>query len=140
MATHKQSQVYSCGAATLLCAAKELGISQIPAGPLWTDGCALEVNDACEAKLYKVTSPASHYSMPSGIVRCARGLGLKAKTLAYNTWTVWGLKKAYKAEIADLKSLGALEEDPHKSKGYRLTRAGKRAFSVIAERRLGEWG
>ena len=35
---------------------------------------------------------------------------------------------------------GLLERDPHKSKGYRLTRAGKRAFARVAEHRLGEWG
>ena len=35
---------------------------------------------------------------------------------------------------------GLLEEDPHKSKGYRVTRSGKRALAVIAERKLGEWG
>ena len=35
---------------------------------------------------------------------------------------------------------GILEEDPHKSKGYRLTRAGRRAMARVAEHRLGEWG
>ena len=35
---------------------------------------------------------------------------------------------------------GILEEDPHKSKGYRLTVDGRRALAVVAERRLGEWG
>ena len=35
---------------------------------------------------------------------------------------------------------GILEEDPHKSKGYRLTEDGRRALAVVAERRLGEWG
>ena len=35
---------------------------------------------------------------------------------------------------------GILEEDPHKSKGYRLTGAGRRAMAVIVKRRLGEWG
>jgi len=35
---------------------------------------------------------------------------------------------------------GILEPDPHKSKGYRLTRAGRRALAVVVERRLGEWG
>ena len=35
---------------------------------------------------------------------------------------------------------GILEEDPHKSKGYRLTSAGRRALARVAEHRLGEWG
>jgi hypothetical protein len=35
---------------------------------------------------------------------------------------------------------GIIEPDPHKSKGYRVTPAGKRALAVIAERKLGEWG
>jgi hypothetical protein len=35
---------------------------------------------------------------------------------------------------------GLLEEDPHKSKGYRLTRPGRRAMAYIVKRRLGEWG
>ncbi len=133
MATHQQSQQYSCGAATLLCAASELGVAQIPAGPLWASGCALAVNDTCELKLYQVTSPASHYSMPSGIVRCARGLGLKAKALAYNTWTVWGLKKSFKAEIADLKSLAALQEDRH-SKSVFKPNNNQRELKILFDR------
>jgi len=35
---------------------------------------------------------------------------------------------------------GLLEEDPHKSKGYRLTENGRRALAQVAEHRLGEWG
>jgi len=35
---------------------------------------------------------------------------------------------------------GLLEEDPHKSKGYRLTENGRRAFARVAEHKLGEWG
>jgi hypothetical protein len=35
---------------------------------------------------------------------------------------------------------GLLEEDPHKSKGYRLTENGRRAFARVAEHQLGEWG
>ena len=35
---------------------------------------------------------------------------------------------------------GIIEDDPHKSKGYRLTVDGRRALAVVAEHRLGEWG
>ena len=35
---------------------------------------------------------------------------------------------------------GLVEPDPHKSKGYRLTTAGRRAFERVAEHQLGEWG
>ena len=35
---------------------------------------------------------------------------------------------------------GIIEDDPEKSRGYRLTKKGRRALAVVAERRLGEWG
>jgi hypothetical protein len=35
---------------------------------------------------------------------------------------------------------GLLEEDPHKSKGYRLTHPGKRAMAYIVREHKGEWG
>ena len=122
MVTHVQTYPNSCGAASLLCAASELGVATIPANatyPRWTGGPKpLAVTTACETDLYQVTGSATGapspqdwgYSMPSGVVSCARLLGLNAWALAYDTWTVKGLKFAYNDEIARLRGLNALAE------------------------------
>lgn len=99
-ATHlARQQIFleSCGAACLLCAAKELGVEKIPqlkgsrSKSLGID--TLELDDRCEADIYTITSGLDTYknrhkdlsnagaSMPDGIVTAARVLGLQASVV-----------------------------------------------------------
>ncbi|HEX8613838.1 MAG TPA: hypothetical protein VF800_21390 [Telluria sp.] len=122
MAEYEQSYNNSCGAAALLCAAYELELDHIPQNgdySLWEhDSIPLALTTACEDRLYQVTSdnpsdenPASWgYSMPSGIVKCARMLGLAARVIAEPTWTVRALKFQYPEEINKLHQIAALKE------------------------------
>jgi hypothetical protein len=89
----KQVFANSCGAASLLCVAKELGIEKIPAliGSMSESlGCdTLELDNRCESDIYTITSGngtqrrhhdnlmSAGYSMPDGIVTAGRLLGLK---------------------------------------------------------------
>ncbi|CAI8982295.1 hypothetical protein [Pseudomonas zeae] len=87
-----KKQVYenSCGAACLLCVAKELGVEKIPvflgseSEKLGSE--SLELDSRCESDLYKITSGSTTqrlqneiagYSMPDGIVTAGRLLGLE---------------------------------------------------------------
>lgn len=122
METHQQSYPNSCGASCLLCAAIELGVTQIPQNPAYillaAGATPLTNSQACETQLYQVTSnnpgninPAGWgYSMPSNIVACARMLGLQAWAVAYQTWTVRGLKIGYNDELRALRAMNALIE------------------------------
>lgn len=104
MAKYRQTYENSCGAAALLCAATELGITQIPRAGRWSFleastplvGNTGEVSQALlgwrgdyfvnglveggqrvEAALYAVTSgDLKGYSVPSRVAGCARQLGL----------------------------------------------------------------
>ncbi|MHC8397951.1 hypothetical protein ACYZTX_00155 [Pseudomonas sp. MDT1-17] len=85
----KQIFQSSCGAVSLLCAAKELGVEKIPvfSGSMSEQlGCdTLELDERCERDLYSITSGSTTqrqqsdagYSMPDGIVTAGRLLGLK---------------------------------------------------------------
>ncbi|HSW05814.1 hypothetical protein [Aquabacterium sp.] len=81
MATHTQTYTNSCGAASLLCAAVELGVVQFP------DGLALTANVNSENRIYGQigegkpgTALADRgYSMPGRIAAMARALGLGAE-------------------------------------------------------------
>lgn len=93
-AQHSKKQIYpnSCGAASLLCVAKELGIHKLP---VFSGSVSeligidtLEVDDRCETDIYAITSASSTYrhqqsdmtqagySMPDSIVMAGRLLGL----------------------------------------------------------------
>lgn len=91
----RKQQMYanSCGAASLLCAAGELGVTRLPeiAGSMCS-GQSLAANGACETSLYQITSGATTgrnpagrdlskagYSMPHNMVLAARLLGLDAR-------------------------------------------------------------
>jgi hypothetical protein len=93
----KQAFANSCGAASLLCVAKELGIEKIPvlAGSMSEQvGCdTLELDNRCESDIYTITSGNdtqrrhcgnlmdAGYSMPDGIVTAGRLLGLEMKVV-----------------------------------------------------------
>ena len=81
--THEQSYVNSCGAASLLCAAKELGVDHFP------DGRPLVIGRACEDVFFSNVGTGARgtalsdrgYSFPAKIVVFSRYLGLKNATV-----------------------------------------------------------
>src|SRR5262249_23197520 len=74
----KQFSGLSCGAACLLVAARELGITAMPNDPQFLMvGQPLELSNACERAIYMVTAGGKEtYSMPDGIALAAKKLGL----------------------------------------------------------------
>lgn len=121
MAVKQQQFLNSCGAASLLCAAHELGVANIPAyepALLWAMQVPLALDNACEARLYQVccnqldgANPANWgYSMPSKVIFCAQLLGLEAWAVAHDTWTIGALKLVYGVELERLRQMGALVE------------------------------
>ncbi len=109
MAKYQQTYNNSCGAAALLCAASELGVTQLPRAGKWSFleagtplvGNTGEVGKALlgwdgkhherlvaggkdiETALYAVTSgDLQSYSMPSRVIGCAKQLGLNVTMYA----------------------------------------------------------
>jgi hypothetical protein len=85
----KQDFDFSCGAASLLCAAMELGVTHLPDLGSKARGQTLQPSYTCEAALYQITSGSSTggrmvqqdmsklgYSYPHNIAIAARELGL----------------------------------------------------------------
>jgi hypothetical protein len=151
MAVHQQSYTNSCGAASLLCAAEELGIAVIPqnlnyvllaAGPT-----NLVLNQACESQLYQVTSNnpvnvnphAWGYSMPSQVVACARMLGLQAWAVADATWSVRALKILYSNELSALRAMNALVEPGGSRSSFRPV-GHQRVLKVLLDRSRANFG
>ncbi len=133
MAMKVQRWWNSCGAASLMCAARELGISTLPANiklGLWDVPTKLDVNDECETRIYQMTGRKADatmdlkamldllktnakadalkkwdYSLPTDIVTCARHIGLKSShAVAYKTRTVTALKIAFGSEWKKIKN------------------------------------
>lgn len=97
----KQYYDKSCGAAALLCAAKELGIRHLPtiAGTAM-QGQELQADNFCESALYYLTSGSSlgarpvgmdlnkgGYSFPHNLVLAARLIGLDAQIYMASTYS-----------------------------------------------------
>ncbi|AOB33011.1 hypothetical protein AKI39_23080 [Bordetella sp. H567] len=110
MSTFRRKQFYdnSCGAATLLCAAGELGITHLPHIPnTMLMGQELQSNNTCESAIYYMTCGASlgptpffnlekgGYSFPHNIVFAGRMLGLDAEVYMENACTSGLLKALY---------------------------------------------
>nr|WP_314577903.1 hypothetical protein [uncultured Pseudomonas sp.] len=87
----KQDFDFSCGAASLLCAAMELGVTHIPKRGN-ASATELKSNYTCEVALYKITSGANTggrihqsdpsklgYSHPHNVAIAARELGLSVQ-------------------------------------------------------------
>lgn len=85
----KQDFEFSCGAASLLCAAMELGITHMPITGALSTGQPLLPTTMCEAALYQITSGSvtggrvaqqdlgkMGYSYPHNVAIAARELGL----------------------------------------------------------------
>jgi hypothetical protein len=151
MAKWKWRQRYrnSCGAACLLCAAKELSVAAIPVNQgyaLWKNAPEpLALSEACEKRLYQVTSVHSRLganpqswgiNLPSNIVLCARMLGLKAKVIAYDTYTVGRLKRVFSDEMPKLAGMHALETSSSSHSTFRPN-PRQRELKVLVDRRSG---
>lgn len=132
MQKKSQRWLNSCGAATLMCAAKELGISTLPANiklGLWDVPTRLDVDDECETRIYQMTGRKAdrkmdlttlqallktnpkadalkkwNYSLPTDIVACARHIGLKGShAVAYKTKSVAALKIGFWSEWKEIR-------------------------------------
>ena len=117
-------QIYpnSCGAAALLCVAKELGVRTMPmysgsmSEQLGVD--TLELDNRCESDLYKITSGSTThrkgetnlnkagYSMPDTIVIAGRLLGLTMRVEKDQRLLAKALNSLYPKIEAELKAMG----------------------------------
>lgn len=122
MAIRGQCFSNSCGAASLLCAAIELDVKQIPARPalqnLWNVESTITLPNGdyeSERKIYAVTSGIARtavpdidtgYSLPSNIARAVKALGLDAT--AYVPYNLSGilLRFLYGDEIVNSINAG----------------------------------
>lgn len=138
MVSYRQSFNNSCGAASLMCAALELGVNTIPnkpaVHPLWTGSHTIhERGDlTSEARIYAVTSGSpgapsnqSGYSLPSRIGFTAKELGLT--TIAFVPRSIVGnlLLFLYGSEKIDAERVGMLlkrEAAPRLADRQRLLR------------------
>lgn len=78
--TMQQASSNSCGAACLLVAAKELGVTQRPHHPPYMFEGPLELDTTSERAIYGITAGGTDgYSMPDGIARAAQVLGLRVE-------------------------------------------------------------
>lgn len=121
MVIQAQSWQNSCGAACLLCAAMELGINAFPGNfPVAAArGSPLLNNPFCERFIYQnLTNGVGPnpntwgYSMPSGIVICARNLGLvNTYVIGYSTWSVLGVQFIYRNEMNTLNNMQVLQRN-----------------------------
>lgn len=109
--TYKQQHRYSCGAACLMVAAKELGVTNlpnIPDNPFWF-GETLKVNTQTENSIYAVTcknhTGFSEYSMPDGIATAAQNMGLQVSVHMAGCMVPRLLKRMYPAVFTQLTDL-----------------------------------
>lgn len=117
---YRQRMPASCGAACLMCAALELGMTRIAANPnldpmLWAAPQALACDTQSEQRLYSVTgggggavpTPASGYSMPSYIYEAAQTVGLDASAFINAGSPIGlGLQLLYSTEINRAQNVG----------------------------------
>ena len=121
MPSYRQTFPNSCGAASLMCAAIEIGVPAIPANPaihpLWVGGHLMPAlgDRPSEIMIYAVTSGVpgapnndTGYSLPSKIGKAARALGLS--TIAFVPKSITGaiLLFLYGNEVLDAQSVGML--------------------------------
>lgn len=124
----RQAFPNSCGAAALLCAAKELGVRRMPTYPgsmseqLGVD--TLELDNRCESDIYRITSGSTTvkhgqanlqkagYSMPDNIVIAGRMLGLTMRVEKDQRLLASALNGLYPEIEAKLKGIGCPIERP----------------------------
>lgn len=87
----KQETGLSCGAATLLCAAIELGIQRMPSfqGSMYSQGQPLAATARCELGIYQMTSGVTTGSAPTNSINSAgysypHSIALAARVLGFS--------------------------------------------------------
>ncbi|MBD8150582.1 hypothetical protein IFT37_13600 [Pseudomonas fluorescens] len=143
----KQVFPNSCGAAALLCAAKELGINKIPvlsgsmSEHLGVD--TLELDNRCESDLYRITSGCTTvrqgqsnlqqagYSMPDNIVIAGRLLGLDMRMEKSPGLFSTGLNWLYPEIENNLKGIGCPIDLPGPALGSNEVKLEAMAVSCI---------
>ncbi|WP_127903848.1 hypothetical protein [Solirhodobacter olei] len=133
----RQTQPGSCGAASLLCAAIELGCTTLPGrrawGELWTETVPLSCDQTSELRIFSVTSGSAGsipyaslgHSLPSYICEVAAVLGLEATVFIANNPIGTLLEFVYRSEIArsaELRVEVVESPPPHPGAGERLLR------------------
>jgi hypothetical protein len=114
---YRQTRTNSCGASSLLCAALELGTTQLPsrpAWPLWTNAITLDTNLACELTIYSVTCggaglpPAQDagYSLPSYIFEAATAMGRQATAYVPSSLVGTALTTLYSGDVDRARAQG----------------------------------
>ncbi|AZE96539.1 Invasion plasmid antigen J [Pseudomonas orientalis] len=143
----KQVFPNSCGAAALLCAAKELGVNKIPvlsgsmSEHLGVD--TLELDNRCESDLYRITSGCTTvrqgqsnlqqagYSMPDNIVIAGRLLGLDMRVEKSPGLFATGLNWLYPKIENNLKGIGCPIDLPGPALGSHEVKLEAMAVSCI---------
>lgn len=111
---YMQSYTNSCGAVALMCAAKELGIDNLPAIPPWDPTTPIP-SPACERLIFQFTGTGEPtlavgnrgYSMPAKLAIVARTLGLKNPTIYMRPgFYATMLSTFYESAIKDAENSG----------------------------------
>lgn len=150
IAGFRQSQPGSCGAACLMCAAQELGITWTPPNPdwgtLWQRGTPLSCDQTTELRIYSVTSghagairdPRYGHSLPSYICEVAKVMGLDAAGFAPNDLFGSLLQLLFRSEYARAETMGvAIRKGPppkprQDERLLRVIRNGRRHWPLPA--------
>ncbi len=143
----KQAYTSSCGAAALLCAAKELGVQKMPlfAGSFSAkQGIdTLELNTRCESDLYMITGNCmgsekgraklhkAGYSMPDKIVLAGRLLGLSMRVEKDQSLLASVLNGLYPKIEKELNAMGCPVVPPLHALKFNELRLEALACSIV---------
>ncbi|MYM60568.1 hypothetical protein GTG28_15150 [Vibrio sp. OCN044] len=133
----KQIHTKSCGACSLLVAAKELGVEEMPGIPnmkTTITGEKLSLSNTCEEDIYTITSGSTSYrtqqkelsnagySMPQGIVTASRLLGLDARVTQNGSIFTTILSYFYPQVEQECRGMNAevQQETPADAAAYRM--------------------
>ena len=133
--SYQQTYPNSCGAASLLCAAIDLGITQLPSDanihPLWVGGCELDKGPTKQSEtiVYALTSGSkgaptkgSGYSVPSNIAKACQAMGISATAYVPTGLVTRILLAYYPKELANAEAYGmkVFREAPPRPTGKQL--------------------
>lgn len=133
----RQTQPGSCGAASLMCAALELGCRTLPVkrawGELWTENVPLSCDQSSELRIFSITSGSAGslpyaslgHSLPSYICEAATALGLEATVFVADNTIGTLLEFIFRSEVARAAELQVdlfERPPPHPGAGERLLR------------------
>lgn len=113
----RQTQPGSCGAASLMCAALELGCRTMPMkrvwGDLWTEDVPLRCDQSSELRIFSITSggagrlphPQLGHSLPSYVCEAASALGLDATAYVADNTIGTFLEFIFRSEVSRASEL-----------------------------------